>query len=236
MFGEVGYIDIVLDENIDKYVMTMTAKTTGAAAALTGDRVETYTSEGKIIDKKYIPDTFVKVKRTNHKKRVQTYKFNHNKKEINLKEEKEKLVNHTSFDPISFKITEEKVKETSVKSSVLEQYLANDVLSSFINTTHSFKEQREYKLKAVGAHNDEKEVSLHLLDDLQKKEISSDFSNDIGKVCSLNVTPHDKNDTVVDILIGFDNNGNMKEAMLGDIFWIGKITAKRIYHKVICSK
>jgi hypothetical protein len=32
--------------------------------------------------------------------------------------------------------------------------------------------------------------------------------------------------------MAFDNDGLMKEAVLGDAFWIGEIRAKRVYHDV----
>ena len=63
----------------------------------------------------------------------------------------------------------------------------------------------------------------------------ANFSKDIGKVCNLNVTPYDKDDTIIDILIAFDKNGQMKEAVLGDIFWIGKITAHRVSENLSCK-
>jgi len=232
LFGSVGYIDVILEEKKDTYKMTMIANTTGTAATLTANRLETYTSEGKIIDGVYRPNSFIKIKKTNHKKRVQTYHFNHSKKEITLIEEKEKLVNESNFDPISFKIVSKDVLKKSKNKSKLDIYHENDVLSAFMNTKKSFNKKSNYKLEAVGAHNDKKDVSLHLLNDKQKSKILSNFSQNIGNVCNLNVTPHDKDDTIVDILIGFDNDGHMKEAVLGDIFWIGKITAQRAYCNV----
>ena len=185
-----------------------------------------------IKNNKYIPNNFVKVKKNNHKQRIQTYLFDHEQKEISLTEEKEKLVSYSDFDPISFEIIEKKVKEKSVKNSILDVYHANDVLSTFLNTVNNFDKQREYVLNAVGAHNDEKDVSLQLLNNMQKSEVSAEFSTNIGKVCNLNIKPFDKDEKIVDILIAFDNDGYMKEAVLGEIFWIGKITAKRLYHNV----
>lgn len=235
LFGKVGYIDIILDEKKDKYTMTMTAKTTGTAAALTANRLETYISQGSIIDGKYIPDRFIKIKKTDHKTKTLTYSFNHEQKEITLVEEKEKLVTSSDFDALSFKIVKKQTLKKTKSTTVLDKYLPNDVLSSFINTTNDLNKQKTYKLEAIGAHNDKKDVNLYLLDDSQKEKIASDFSKNIGKICNLNVTPHDKDDTIVDILIGFDNQGNMKEAVLGDIFWIGKVTASRIYHNNNCN-
>ena len=235
LFGKVGYININLDEKNENYTMELVAKTSGAAAALTQNRTETYISKGKIINNNYVPDSFVKIKKTNHKTRIQTYHFEHDKKKISFIEEKEKLVTSSGFDPISFKITESQEIKTSKNESILDRYHTDDVLSSYLNTKNSFDRKKEYVLEAIGAHNDEKDVSLHLLDDKQKASIISHFSNDIVRVCNLHVKPVDKNEKVVDVLMAFGDDGHLKEAYLGDIFWIGQVTAKRTDHKSTCE-
>ena len=235
LFGKVGYININLQENANTYRMTLLAKTTGAAAALTSDRVETYISEGKIVNHIYTPDSFVKIKKTNHKTRVQTYNFRHAIKTINLVEEKERLVTSSDFDPISFKIVERQKKEKEIKESIFKPYRADDLLSSYLNTKSHFSRKNKYILEAVGAHNDEKDVSLYLLDDKQKAKVISHFSSDAGRVCNLHVQPVDKNEKVLDVLIAFDDDNNLKEAYLGDIFWIGQIVAKRVEHNSTCE-
>jgi len=235
LFGKVGYINIDLKELAGSYKITLIAKTSGTAAALTADRVETYVSEGKIIDNVYIPEKFVKIKKTNHKTRIQTYHFKHDLKKINLIEEKEKLVTSSEFDPISFKIIEKQKIKKEIKEITLERYHTDDVLSSYLNTKNSFNRQKKYILEAVGAHNDEKDVSLYLLDDKQKAEIISHFSSDSARVCNLHVQPVDEDEKTVDVLISFDDDDNLKEAYLGDIFWIGQIIARRVEHKSSCE-
>ncbi len=235
MFGKVGYIDLNLNEKFNKYTIKMVAKTTGTAAKLTGDRLETYVSKGTIVDSKYIPELFIKVKKTNRKTRTQTYTFNHDEKTITLVEEKEKLISSTEFNPMSFKIEQKESIKKTKNTKIMDKYVPDDVLSSFMNTTNHLNKQHSYKLEAIGAHNDKKDVNLYLLNDSQKEKVASDFSKNIAHVCNLNVKPHDSDDKTVDILIGFDNNGNMKEAVLGDIFWIGKITATRLYYKSNCD-
>ena len=101
--------------------------------------------------------------------------------------------------------------------------------------SYSFDKPKKYNMEAIGAYNHKKDVSLYLLSDVQKEKVADNFSKNIGKVCNLNVTPFDKDDTIIDILIAFDGHGQMKEAVLGDIFWIGKITAQRVDDKFTCK-
>lgn len=82
------------------------------AATLLKNRVETFTSRGKIINGKYLPDIFIKT-RGNKRSRTQTYYFDHARKEIKFIEEKTKLVLRSSFDPSTLNISYKDVKESS---------------------------------------------------------------------------------------------------------------------------
>ena len=233
MFGKVGYADVSLTEEGNSYEMQLVATTTGTAATFTGKRIETYISKGQIIDGKYIPDTFVKIKKTTREEVTQTYSFDHVNKVINLLEEEDKWVSQTKFDTKAFKIVKTDTMESSTEKSVLPSYNGNDILSSYLNTKESCNaEQKEYNLLAIGAHNDETDVTLSFLDGLKRAKVASSFSPDTGNIYNLHVEPVDKDEKTIDVLIAFDNDGHMKEAVLGDVFWIGEIKAKRVYHQV----
>jgi hypothetical protein len=236
LFGNVGYADITLKEDDKNYEIKLVATTVGVAATLLQNRVETFTSKGKIIGGRYIPDIFIKTKETIKKTRVQTYYFDHEKKEIKLIEEKTKLVNEMSFDPATFKVTSKEVEKKSKKETTLDKYKENDVLSSYLNTKNNCNaKQKTYKLFAVGAHNDKNDVLVSYLEDLERESAVANFSEGIANIYNLHVAPLDKDESVVDVLVAFDNDGFLKEALLGEIFWVGKITAKRVYHKVACN-
>ena len=233
MFGKVGYADLTFNETRDRYEMKLVAKTTGTAATLTGERMETYISKGSVVSGRYLPDTFIKIKKTTSMERVQTYHFDHIKQEITLKEDKTEWVSGSEFDPIAFKIVKQNLQQSSSMSSVLQTYNENDILSSYLNTKQRCNaEKKEYDLHAVGAHNDEKEITLSFLDGLKRTQAASSFSKDTGNIYNLHVQALDKEDTTVDVLIAFDNDGHMKEAVLDDLFWVGEIKAKREYHRV----
>ena len=233
MFGKVGYADVSLEENQDTYEMKLVATLVGTAASLTGKRVETYISKGHILDGKYTPDSFIKIKKTTREERIQTYNFNHESKEVKLHEEKNKWVSEMKFDTIAFKLVKTDVQQKSDKTLSLEVFRDQDVLSSYLNTVKSCNSQnREYNLLAVGAHNDDRDVTLSFLEGLQREEVASSFSKDTGHIYNLHVQPIDQEEKTVDVLIAFDNDGHMKEAVLGNVFWIGEVNAKRVYHQV----
>ncbi len=233
MFGKIGHIDLIVKEDKTSYEIKVIAKTVGSVATLTKNREELFSSKGKIVDGKYIPDVFVKTRNTNSKNKTQTYVFNHETKEIVMTQNQSELVNSTRFDPMAFKIINKQNIEKSTKVVTLDTYTQNDVLSSYLNAKISCNANaKDYSLLAIGAKNDKNNVSLSFLDADDKASAISSFSNDTKDVYNLHVAPFDKDKEVVDILIAFDNDGHMKEAYLGDIFWVGEVRAVRIYTQV----
>lgn len=233
IFGNVGYADVSIIEDENTYEIKLVAILTGTAAALTNKRVETYISKGKIKEGRYIPQSFIKMKKTNRDEKILTFDFDHTKKEIRLLENKSKWVEETNFDPIAFKLVKKDVEVRSSKESALESFIDQDILSSYLNTRENCNAQnKEHTLLAIGARNDNKDVSLSFLDAVQRQEIASSFSNDVGNIYKLNVQSIKKDEKPVDVLIALDNDGHIKEAVLGSVFWIGEISAKRVYHQV----
>lgn len=233
LLGKVGYADVTLSQEGSSYEMKLAARAIDTAATLTGKLEDTYISKGSLIGGKYRPDTYIRIKKTTRKYRVQTYRFDHINKRVYLTQDESKWISQSSFDPIAFKIRKSKIKENSSHASVLDTYNENDILSSYLNTQKSCNsEQKEYSLLAIGAHNDKKDITLSFLDGLKREEIASNFAKDTGSIYSLHVEPMDKEETELDVLISFDNDGHMREAFLGEVFGIGEIKAKRVYHQV----
>ena len=233
MFGKVGYADLILKEGSGSYEITLTAKTTGTVATLTQNRVETFISKGKTIDGKYIPEVFFKIRTTDSKEKISKYIFNHKARTVTLEKKTTETINGTKFDVTSFTIVPTHEIEISESSEILENYIGVDILSSYLNTSTAMKaSNKDYKLVAIGAKNDENNITLSFLDTVQQEEAKKCFSTDIENVYNLHVEPIDKDETTVDILIAYDNDGLIKEALLGEIFWVGKVKANRVQHNL----
>ena len=233
LFDKVGYADVMFKEDGKNYEIKLTATTIGMAATLLSNRVETFISKGKIINKKYIPETFVKTKDTTKRSRTQTYYFDHDKKEIKLIEEKTKLVSKSSFDPSTFNISYKDVKESSREEKMEDEYVENDSLTAYLNAKINCNaKDKYYNLFAVGAHNDKNNVTLSYIDAKERDHAKVNFLSDIDYLYNMRVEPFDKSDSIVDVLVSLDEDGLLKEAFMGEVFWIGKIRAKRVYHKI----
>lgn len=233
MFGHVGYADFTLSEKGDEYEAKLVAKTIDIAATLLKNRIETFTSRGKIIDGVYTPSVFIKTKDTTKRKRVQTYSFDQKNKEVKLVEEKTKIVNKTRFNTESFQFVTREVEEKSRKEEVLETFIGDDTLSAYLNSKYgcSFGE-KNHTLLAIGAHNDKNNVSYQCLVGQKKETARLNFSGGIQNVYNLHVEPLDKDDTIVDVLVGYDSDGFLKEGLMDEVFWVGKIVAVRVGHKI----
>lgn len=233
LFEKVGYADVIFKEDGKNYEIKLTANTIGVAATLLSNRIETFISRGKIINKRYVPETFVKIKETTKKSRTQTYYFDHAKKEIKLIEEKTKLVSRPSFDPSNFNISYKDFKESSREEKMEDAYVENDSLTAYLNATINCNaKEKHYELFAVGAHNDENNVSLLYINGSEKEAAKVNFLASIDHLYNLHVEPFNKSDSIVDVLVSLDDDGLLKEAFMGEVFWVGKIRAKRVHHKI----
>jgi len=234
VLGKVGFGDIIFTEEDGKYEIRAIATLTGVAATLTGNRFETYISTGKIVNGAYLPDTFIKIKKTTRKERIQTYTFDHENKKITLLEKKSKWVSESKFDPIAFKIITKDFQEKTSEERVLDTFTNQDVLSSYFNALHSCTSQQQfYQLIAVGAHNEDQDVTITFLEGDKYKEMKEKYSIQEGNIYHLHVEPFNKEeDKTVDVIVILDKEGYMKKAVLGEVFWVGEVTATRGKHEV----
>lgn len=234
LFGHVGYCDVHIKEDGNTYEARVTAKTIDVAALLLQDRVETFLSKGIIKDGRYIPNIFVKTKKTTKRTRVQTYTFDHEKKEVLLVEEKIKIVNKTRFDSQDFKFVTREVEEKSKKEELLDPFLADDTLSIYLGSRYGCDGlQKKHAIFAVGAHNDKNKIYYECLTDKKKTAAQEILGSDGHIIYNLHVEPFDKDGKVVDTLFVYDRDGLMQEGLMNEIFWVGSMRAVRVSHKIL---
>ncbi|MDR0407762.1 MAG: DUF3108 domain-containing protein, partial [Campylobacteraceae bacterium] len=102
------------------YETKITAKATGFAATLSGKRVETYKSVGKLIDGKFVPKSLEKVRSSNKKTKSVTYTFDHEQKQVAMFEER--CENKGCF----------------YSSEIVPEYAQEDILTLYHNTALMF--------------------------------------------------------------------------------------------------
>jgi len=227
MLGSVGYVDLSLDKNRSAYEMKLVATTTGLAATLTDNRVESYYSHGKIIDGIYIPHTYIKTKTTKTKKFQYKYIFDHVKKSITEFEDKHEDIEVTHFDALSISLKREKIHKHERHEKKLDTYRRDDVLTAYINNIHNCQKLKQNVfLVAVGAHNEKNKVTLSCLKGVEKISAIKALDANLTNMYKIKIDYFKEDDTDVNIVFGTDGSNIITKALLGEIFWVGKVTAE----------
>lgn len=137
IYGQVGFVDLRFEENFDNNTYKMHAKTTsiGAVKYLSSNRVDKFTSEGKIKNGVYIPLKFTRhtTKTDYEKSRIYTFDYENNR--VEKKEITSKMVTKTTFDPASITFTDCKEKVVEENTEIIE-FQQNDFLSLYLNLKH----------------------------------------------------------------------------------------------------
>jgi len=234
LFGLVGYCDVHIKEDGKNYEINVVAQTIDAAALLLQGRVESFESKGIIKNGRYIPQVFIKTKKTTKRTRVQTYTFNHEKQEVLLVEEKIKLVNKTRFDSQNFRLVTREVEEKSRKDELVDPFVADDTLSIYLGSKYGCNgAEKKHPIFAVGAHNDKNNIHYECLTDKKKTLAQQKLQSSADTLYNLHVEPLDKDEKVVDALLAYDKDGLLQEGLMDEIFWVGSMRAVRVSHKIL---
>lgn len=137
IYGQIGYVDLKLEENLDKkiYKIQATTTSTGMVKYISSNRVDTFISEGNIEKGVYIPVKFTRITSKNNSTKERIYTYNYAQKNI-LKVEKIKTFEtHNEVDIFSLKIIKKK-KTLKEKKKEIIAFQSNDFLSLYLNLLH----------------------------------------------------------------------------------------------------
>jgi len=146
IFGKIGTAKAILNIKKDgTYHISIKAVATGFAKVLSGGRVESYESDGKIIDGLLVPDIYKGVTKKHGKTSIKIYYILHKKRVV---------------DVLKIRIKDSKESKSREK---LKYYADNDILSLFFNIKHylnNFSFKGEKILHAVGANKKDGKVNI----------------------------------------------------------------------------
>lgn len=177
IYGQVGFADIILEENFDKKTYKMTAITSsiGIVKVLTSNRSDTFVSEGIIENGVYVPLKFTKrTTKTNYEK-VTTYIFDYENNTVSKEKVTKKNEAVRKFNPYTFKFTDGKklVVDKVIESVKLSE---NDFLTLYLNLKHG-----NLKVGDVGYIDQDEEDSISLLNE-KLFEVEKDNGNERYKI------------------------------------------------------
>ncbi len=211
VFGSVGKGIAFFDTNSSQYHIKIFGKTSGLAKVFLGEREEIYESFGKIEDGILVPDKFIKVTTTSKKKRIKTFVFDHQNREINIT-----------------KIGYRKGKFEFETHDKLPFYAKNDLLSLYFNLPKILqKDKKHYLLYAVGGDRKDGRVDLFLPEGKKLKSLKRLLQVDglyLGVVIHQKIFASKNGELFVVI----DEDGIAKKGLLKDVIMYGDIVGTLI--------
>lgn len=135
IYGKIGTVALTLEENYDLNTYKMIAKTTstGMVKFLSGNRIDTFTSEGKIKNGVYQPLKFIRHTSKNDSTKIRTYTFDYAAKTVTKEELNTQIESAPSFDSISLDFIEEEEYTVQTKEVKTIDFETNDFLSLYLN-------------------------------------------------------------------------------------------------------
>ena len=218
IFGKMGEARASLVEKEGRYRIEMKVWATGLAKVLSGGRVEIYTSEGIVApDGRLVPETYAKDIRRSGKRRLKTYRFDHEHKVVRWHETKWRDGN-----------------VTGEKSETLPYYADNDIFTLYFNLPHFLKncdEPFDRTFHAVGAEKKTGRVRIETLTGKARKEAESL----LGKApCYLRVTIYQKifGSKGGKLYLAMREDHVVKKAVLKDVVMFGDVRGRLIKYRV----
>lgn len=137
IYGQIGFVDLILEENLQEKTYKITAKTTsiGLVKVLSSNRIDVFTSEGTIEKGVYKPKKFTRYTSKSDYEKTRKYIFDYANNTVIKTEIIAELETTSEFNPLSmsFTTTEEIVTKEEIKNIDLHK---NDFLSLYLNLMH----------------------------------------------------------------------------------------------------
>lgn len=227
-FLDLGIAKAKLNIDENKYLIEVEAKTTGIAKYLTNNRIEKYKSEGRIIDNKFFPNKFEKIKKDNLKSRIKKYNFDYKKKKIFVK---------TINEGIKKEINNElKLVEKTFHNENLDElkfFANNDLLSLFFNLNKiiAYKYQENYTFTAVGANKNDGKINLLIPSKNKSEELNQVMEKPKERKLIVTINQKIFGSEKGELLLSLNNEGFCTLAILKDVVFFGDIVGKMIDFK-----
>ncbi len=214
IFGHIGTAKAVLQTNKNgTYHISIKAVATGLAKILSGGRVESYESSGKIIDGFLVPDIYKGTTKTHSKTAIKIYYFLHKKRVVDV-----------------LKIRIKKDKE-SKSSETLKYYANNDILTLFFNIKHyldDFKFKGEKILHAVGANKKNGKVNLIAPTGKKLKMLKKYLGKNSGHFLIVFINQKIFASKRGELYLDINDKGVCTKAVLKDVILFGDIRGKLV--------
>ncbi len=237
-FGKIGESIVKYETIGNHYKITVTAVTMGITAKLTSNRIETYISEGKIINNILRPDTFISSKKSDKKIRIKTYRFDHQNQIVILDINTTKIKNKRSFNLQTLSIIETKKEVKYHSSKTYNFYATDDTLSLFFNTPAYLGdtlESQSKEVRAIGINKDGSGINITIPSLKREQKIRKMIAvAHSHKFYTIDVSKDilTKDDAAGELIISMDEKNMPSAVLMENIAFFGDIKAKKISENI----
>jgi len=230
IFGKLGVANAAIDVQGNAYKIKVTAKATGFAKILSNGKEETYTSTGIINGDTFIPKTYTKFSKTNHKNSKKQYTFDYKNNKVIVEKTFNELVTDTNeFDDTEYLSSQKErwVSKSSTKD--LDYFASNDLLSLFFNIKQAipnFNKGNNYALKAVGANKDNGLINIVIPSGNQYASLEKDLNTNSSEKFIAQINQKIFSSNKGELLISLNEHGVCDKAVLKDVVMFGDVIGK----------
>jgi hypothetical protein len=204
----IGTADAFLEIRDDQsYSIYIEARTEGIAKLLTNNRIEVYESHGIVQEGKLIPKKFVKIRKTDTKKRIRIYTFDHPNKKIIL----------------------EDINSYDWKEEPVVYYAQEDILSLFFNLKNYQRKPKTQSLYALGGNKKDGKIDIVFADENETVQMKQTMNLEDGEFVKVILNEPIFSSEKGELYINLDKNGLCEKAVLKDVILFGDIVGQRIH-------
>ena len=214
IFGKIGTAKAVFKIKKDNtYHISIKAAAIGLAKVLSGGRVESYESEGKVINGFLVPDIYKGITQNHSKISTKIYYFLHKKRVI---------------DMLKIRVKDGKESRSNEK---LKYYAKNDILTLFFNIKHyldNFKFKGTKNLYAVGANKKDGKVNIIAPAGKQLSQLKSYLKKKKGHFLIVFVNQKIFASKRGELYLDINDDGVCTKAVLKDVVLFGDIRGELV--------
>lgn len=207
IFDTMGVADARLEIRDDQtYTIRIEARTTGLAKTLSNNRVEIYESHGTVQNGRLIPQKYVKTRRTDSKKIIKIYTFDHAKKTV-------------------WRETIEKDEWDRVKN---DYYATEDILSLFFNFKHYTQSRQDCSITAIGGNKKDGRIDIAFPDKEELRIMKRQLEMEEGEFFKVILNDRIFASERGELLINLGSDGLCDKAILEDVLFFGDVVGRRV--------
>ena len=214
VFGEIGTAKAILKiNNNNTYSISIKAVATGMAKVLSGGRVESYESSGKIINALLVPDIYKGITKKTNKTSIKIYYFLHKKRVV---------------DVLKIKIRQNQERKSN---ETLKYYANNDILTLFFNIKHyldDFHFKGKKILHAVGANKKDGRVDIIVPTGKNLQKLKKYLNEKSGHFLIAFINQKIFSSKRGELYLDINDEGICTKAILKDVILFGDIRGKLV--------